>query len=332
MKILIDHQLPFALAHGGLQIQIERTKAALEAADFEVEYLRWWDPEQRGDIIHFFGRANPSHIEFAHAKGMKYVMSDLLTGQGSRSRAQLGIQAALEKGLRAAIPPTFLANFRWDAYGKADAVVVLTSWEAEIVRMLFGTAENRLHVVPNGVEPEFFRRSDDPAVRNEELICTATITERKRVLELVEAAVISRVPLRVIGAPYSEIDPYYLRFSRLAARHPDVIRYEGPVGNRAHLARLYKSARGFVLLSTMESLSLSALEAAAAGCPLLLSDLPWARCTFGTGASYCPVQSPAQMATVLRNFHASCRECPTASLPATWADVANQLSGIYKSL
>ena len=39
----------------------------------------------------------------------------------------------------------------------------------------------------------------------------------------------------------------------------------------------YREARGFVLLSAMESLSLSALEAAACECPLFLSDLPWAR-------------------------------------------------------
>ena len=43
MKVLIDHQLPFLLAHGGLQIQIEQTKAALEKIGIEVEYLRFWD-------------------------------------------------------------------------------------------------------------------------------------------------------------------------------------------------------------------------------------------------------------------------------------------------
>jgi len=57
MKVLIDHQLPFLLAHGGLQIQIEQAKAALEEACLEVECLHWWDPEQRGDITRLFGCA-----------------------------------------------------------------------------------------------------------------------------------------------------------------------------------------------------------------------------------------------------------------------------------
>ena len=56
MKVLIDHQNPFLLMHGGLQIQIEQTKAALGAIGVEVEFLRWWDPAQRaglrtGDLI-----------------------------------------------------------------------------------------------------------------------------------------------------------------------------------------------------------------------------------------------------------------------------------------
>ena len=332
MKVLFDHQLPFALAHGGLSIQIERTKSALEAVGVEVEYLRWWDAAQRGDIIHFFGRANPSHIEFAHAKGMKYVMSDLLTGQGSRTRSQLRVQSVIEKILRITVPRTFLSNFRWDAYTHSDAVIVLTPWEGEIVRILFGTPTRRLHIVPNGVEPEFFRRPGFDEIRDDELVCTATITERKRVLELAEAAILAKVPVRILGAPYGKDAPYFERFVRLAKQRPDLVRYGGPVHDRGTLACVYKKARGFVLLSTMESLSLSALEAAAAGCPLLLSDLPWARCTFGADATYCPLANTERTAEKLRDFHALAPRLPVPPPPPTWDAVAGQLVAIYRNL
>lgn len=332
MKILIDHQLPFLLAHGGLQIQIERTKEALEGAGVEVEYLRWWDDAQTGDVIHFFGRANPSHIDFAHAKGMKYVMSELLTGQGSRTRKQLRGQSVVEKAIRTVVPPTFLANFRWDAYHKADACVFLTEWEAEVARMLFTPPAHRVHVVPNGVEPEFFLDGSAAPRRGEELVCTATITERKRVLELAEAAVAARVPVRILGNPYGNDDPYYRRFLALAEQHPGYVRYAGAVNNRTELARIYQSARGFVLLSTMESLSLSALEAAASGCPLLLSDLPWANCTFGSSATYCPIGSPHSTAGCLRDFYNSTPTLPRPATPPRWKDVASQLVEIYQKL
>ena len=332
MKVLIDHQLPFLLAHGGLQIQIERTKEALESVGVQVEYLRWWDDCQKGDIIHFFGRANPSHIDFAHAKGMKYVMSELLTGQGSRSCTQLRVQSAIEKSLRAIVPPTFLANFRWDAYHQADAVIVLTEWEAEVGRLLFSPPAHRLHVVPNGVEEEFFRIPELPRQHGDELVCTATITERKRVLELAEAAAVAGVPVRILGKPYGKDDPYYRRFLILTEQHPDFVRYAGAVNNRIELARIYQSARGFVLLSTMESLSLSALEAAAAKCPLLLSDLPWARCTFGENATYCPIGSRDTTVRVLKHFYDRAPELARPQPPLRWCDVANRLAAIYRSL
>lgn len=332
MKILIDHQLPFLLAHGGLQIQIERTKKSLEATGTQVEYLRWWDDTQKGDIIHFFGRANPSHIEFAHSKGMRYVMSELLTGQGSRTLKQLRFQGAFERILRRFVPAPFLASFRWDAYQKADACIVLTKWEAEVTRLLFSPPAHRLHVVPNGVEQEFFTDPGNLVQRGDELVCTATITERKRVLELAEAAVAARLPVRVLGNPYGKDDPYYRRFLALTEQHPDVVRYAGAVSDRSELARIYQSARGFVLLSTMESLSLSALEAAASGCPLLLSDLPWARCTFGRSATYCPIGDASSTATVLRRFYDEAPTLPLPDPPCHWEDVANQLVRIYQEM
>jgi glycosyltransferase involved in cell wall biosynthesis len=98
------------------------------------------------------------------------------------------------------------------------------------------------------------------------------------------------------------------------------------------MAEIYQSARGFVLLSTMESLSLSALEAAAAGCPLLLSDLPWARCTFEQRASYCPIASPVATASLLKAFYDDAPGRPLPDRPATWREVAVQLKGIYEGL
>jgi glycosyltransferase involved in cell wall biosynthesis len=333
MKVIIDHQLPFLLAHGGLQIQIERTKQALEAVGVEVEYLRWWDGSQRGDIIQFFGRANPSHIDFAHAKGMKYVMSELFTGQGSRAPTQLRLQGALEGMLRKVVPATFLANFRWDAYQKTDALLVGTPWEAEVARLLFAPPPEKIHIVPNGVEDVFFLDPSSRAIpRSTELVCTATITPRKRVVELAEAAILAETPLRILGAPYGRNDPYYQRFLVLVEQRPDLIRYSGALKDRAELARAYKEARGFALLSTMETRSLSSEEAAAAGCPLLLSDLPWARSTFGRTATYCPMSKTASTAAALRKFYDEAPTLPTPSKPCRWGDVADQLVRIYQKL
>ena len=200
---------------------------------------------------------------------------------------------------------------------------------------MFGTRSSNLHVVPNGVEEIFFKNSPSTIhhPKSPWLVCTATITERKRVLELAEAAVLSKTPVWIIGKPYTEKDPYYLRFLEVVSKSEGDLRYEGGISDRSQMADIYKGARGFVLLSTMESRSLSSEEAAAAGCPLLLSDLQWARCTFESNATYCPITNKTEAtAQTLKSFHIQAPNLPIPSKPKTWNDVALQLKGIYEEL
>jgi glycosyltransferase involved in cell wall biosynthesis len=330
MKILIDHNEPFLLAHGGLQVQIERTKAALEQAGLEVEYLRWWDDSQQGDLIHFFGRANPSHIDFAHAKGMKYVMQELLTSQGSRSVTLLRLQAVANSVLRKMLPANYRLPLRWDSYQTADAIIAITNWEAWIMGQLFDAPPRRINVVPNAVEDVFFRGGSKSS--GDHLLCVATITERKRVLELALAAALAETPLKVVGKPYSEGDPYFRRFLEAVGASDGLVEYLGPIHEPKELASRLHEARGFVLPSTMETQSLAALEAAAAGLPLLISDLPWAHATFGNSSTYLPLCSGPAAADHLSRFFNRAPSLPVPLKPPTWKEVAGKLQRIYQAL
>ena len=329
MKVLIDHQLPFLLAHGGLQIQIEQTKAALEKIGVTVEYLRFWDSQQKADILHIFGRCSQSYIDLARRKGIAVVMSDLLSETGSRSRYALLAQKGFIRVARRILPTRFLSRMGWDAFRAADAVIALTPWEAALMVDLFDADKTRLHVVPNGVEECFFTKAP-PESREDWLVSTVSITARKRVIELAEAAVAGKVRVRIVGKPYSEQDPYYQRFVKIWRSHPEYIEYAGPISDREELARVYSRARGFVLFSIFESLSLSALEAAAAGCPLLLTDLPWARSTFGDHAHYCsPTATAVEAGQILNNFSKSAVVLPRLQKPLRWVEVAERLRAIY---
>jgi len=80
----------------------------------------------------------------------------------------------------------------------------------------------------------------------------------------------------------------------------------------------------------MESQSLSALEAAACGCPLLLSDLPWARCSFGKHASYAPIASKEKTAFILKKFVEGILKAPKVDKVASWDEVAIRLVEVYR--
>jgi glycosyltransferase involved in cell wall biosynthesis len=330
MKLLFNCHTPFMLAHGGAQVQIEQTQAALEQVGVQVEPLRWWDDKQTGDLLHHFGRIPVNLIRLAHKKGIKVVMFDLLGGASSRSALRLQLEYLVRSIGRHLFPQNMLETLSWESYRLADACVALTAWEASLMQRLFEAPADRIHVIPNGVEQVFLESK--PAQRGPWLVITATITEQKRIVELAQAAVLAETPLWVIGKPYSQTSSYAGRFVEMTKQHPQLLRYEGPINDRATLARTYREARGFVLLSTYESLSLSALEAAACGCPLLLSDLPWARTSFGAQASYCPVGGPRQTAPSLKTFYAEAPQRPEPARPLSWLEVAQQLKRVYESL
>jgi glycosyltransferase involved in cell wall biosynthesis len=331
MRVLFYCQCPFSLAHGGLQIQIEQTRIALEKIGVEVDYLRWYDGAQTGDILHFFGRLAPELAALAQGKGMKVVMAELLTEQGSRRPGTLRRQRYFFRAWRGILGYRGTGMFKWKSYQTADAYVALTAHEAWLMTYQFDAPPEKVHVVPNGVEDVFLQSKS--VARGNWLVCTATVTERKRILELAEAAVHAKTPLWVIGRAYADSDPYAARFVELARHHPDLIRFDGPIHDRVRLAEAYRQARGFVLLSAMESLSLSALEAAACQCPLLLSDLPWANTVFCNSVSYCPVTPDiSRTAAVLRKFYDAAPNLPPPAKPLTWIDVARQLKLLYEGV
>jgi glycosyltransferase involved in cell wall biosynthesis len=329
MKIVIDHHSPFILAHGGFQIQIEQTYKALLGMDAQVEMMRWWDDKQAPNLIHFFGKANTGYLQKAKSKGIATVVSELHTGLGSHSRTKKYIQSKVIGAVKRFMPP--LANrMNWDSYDHADAIIALTTYEAKLIKNIFHADRKRVHVVPNGVDDVFFQTANSP--REDWLLCTATITERKRVNELAQAAKAAGLKLKVLGRPYSEKDPYFMNFIDIVASSRGLVEWHGEITDRATLADYYRKARAFVLASTMESQSLSALEAAACQCPLILTDLPWARTTFGPSAVYLPnighinTLAPALCEALVR----SATKPPPRVL--SWVEVADRLIGIYKAL
>ncbi len=331
MKILFNCTLPFALAHGGQAIQIERTLASLAEIGVAAEPLRWWDATQTGDLIHYVGIMPVDQIEFARQKRIKVIIANLLTAQGSQTPLQRGARRVFRWGVENFAPRVMAHAFGWESYRRADALIALTPWEKHLMEYKFGALPEKVFVVPNGVEPEFF--AAQKSQRGEWLVCTATITERKRVLELAQAAIAAQTPVWILGKSYAESDAYAQKFFALAKANPKFIRYEGGVNDRNALAKIYRAARGFVLLSAMESLSLSALEAAACECPLLLSDLPWARSSFGAGTQFCPVTDTVSVtAAALKKFYAAAPTLPAPPKPATWPDVARQFKGIYEKV
>lgn len=331
MKVLIDHQSPFLLAHGGLQVQIEQTKAALEKAGVEVEYLRWWDETQTGDIIHFFGSPPIGYQNMARRKHIPLVNTVLFTETCNRSGGRLKLQGLVTRAILALPFGGSVKNqLAWKSFQNSQWIIVGLSAEKEVLQTVYGVPESRIRVIPLGCEGEFMAAT--PATRlGDHLICVATIAERKRILELAQFAMKAEVPILFVGKPYNESDSYWVRFKRMTETSP-FIRHKPHVGNRAELIVLLQQARGFALFSKYENWCMVADEASACGLPLLLPDQKWVRERYGSAVHYLSESDPGKNPERLRRFYQNAPNLPVPPRPLPWEEVARRLLEIYRSI
>jgi len=332
MKVLFSSSPPFFLAHGGAQTLVEAVMRELAGLGVEVEPERWWDENQKGDVIHYFCRPAPSNVQLAHQKGFKVVMTELLDQTASRSRAQLLAQRSFTKLARALLPPGMLSRMGWDVYGQLDAMVYAVEHEWEVAQYLFGARPDRGRVIPHGLEEEALRQLALPQHQEDYLISVATIHPRKNTVLLAQAAHRAGTPMVFLGKPYAGHDPYFLEFKKWV--DGKIVRYPGFISDHEKW-RYLRGARGFALLSQYESGCIAVHEAGAAGLPLLLSDLPWASKVYAKarGVKFVRLRSMTDIAADLGSFYTVAHRQPGTTFPLlTWRQVAEKYADVYRSI
>jgi len=332
MKVLFSNSLPFFLAHGGTQTLLESLMRELAILGVQVEPERWWDENQKGDILHYMNRPPLLNVRAAHVKGFRVVMTENLDQTASRTRSQLFGQRCLTRLARTLLPAGLTTRLGWDVYQELDAMVYVVKHEWEVARYLFGATPGRGHIIPHGLEEKALADLALPQKEEDYLVSAATIHPRKNTVLLAQAALLAGAPVVFLGKPYSPDDAYFQEFQRLVDGH--IVRYEGFV-SAEEKHRYLRGARGFALLSQFESGSISVYEAAGAGLPLLLSDLPWANKVYdqARNTNFVPLVSAARIAPLLKAFYQNAHRLPGTTFPLlSWRQVAERYLEIYQQL
>ena len=330
MKILFNCPLPFALAHGGMQIQIEQIQSALIALGLEVEPLRWWDAGQRGDLVHHFGVAPGEQIRLFHSKKIPVVMTTLFSAPCNRSDARLRRQGWMVRTLlRLPFGGGVKQQLTWRSFGLCDANVVGLEAERRVLELVYGIPREKSHVVPLGLSSVFLeagkgRRDGDY------LICVGTITRVKNTVAIAQLARAAQVPILFVGKPFSETDPYWHEFKTLVDDR--WVRHQPHLADTSAMVALLQAARGAVVMSEFENWCLAAHEAAACGVPVLLPNLNWSRERFGNQAHYFDrVGFTPRNVEILKNFYAIALGLPAPAIQLfSWADTAAALKKVYE--
>ena len=331
MKVLFSCSVPFFLAHGGSQTLTEALMRELSALGVEVEPARWWDENQTGDILHYIARPTTLNLRLAHQKGLKVVFTDLLDQTASRPKSRLLLQRAFSKSAGRVLAK-FTGQLNWEVYREADAIFFAVPHEREVAQYLFEADASRTHVIPHGLEEEALQALAQPQVEEDYLVSIATIAQRKNSVLLAEAARAAKLPVVFLGKPYAADDPYFLRFKELV--DGKYVRYPGFVSNEEKYHYLC-GARGFALLSQFESGCIAVFEAAAAGLPLLLSDLRWARQSYpgARDIAFVKPKDAIELSEKLGEFYRRAHRQRGTTFPLlNWKQVANKYLHSYEQI
>ncbi len=319
------------VTHGGTQIQIQRTKCALEKIGVETEFLRWWDETQTADLLHQFTAGSPVVFGLAQAHGWKVANTVLLSETCNRSRWSLLLRKiCIWPTLKLPLPRA-LESLPWRPYHLADQMIVGLYAERDLLQNVYGVPGDRISVVPLGLSETFLNAG--PGRRTEEhLICTGGINEAKNSLELARVAAAAKVPILFVGKPNNSRGRYWQEFRNTI--DGKFVQHRDHIASEASLADLLGRARGFVLKSRFENWCLAAHEAAACGLPLLLPNARWSRERFGDQATYWPRgRNLTAAVAALQSFWEQSPKLPRPKIQLfSWTEVAERLRTVYSQL
>jgi glycosyltransferase involved in cell wall biosynthesis len=312
MRIALLGGVPPSLGGGGLEVQMQRTAAALAGRGHEVVRVER-EPAASWDVLHAFGAEGNVQFCLEHWSRNRtpLVISPVLVvspGRDERLLKAMSRVPAVATG----------AGLRRKALRRADVLVAITAYEREVLRAVAG--DMAIEVVPNGADPV------EPAPADREpgyALLLGTVSERKRQREVVPAL---DGPVLVAGS-FQGSEAEREAFARVAGDA-----WLGEVRDPARVARLQRDAAALVHVSRAEVQSLAVLETLAQGTPVVLSDIPSHRELAEAHPGWVRlVGSLEEIGPALAALRAAPPAGPAPRLP-TWDDVAARLEAVYARL
>jgi glycosyltransferase involved in cell wall biosynthesis len=327
MKILIDNNHGFSFAHGGIQNFVESLMRVLPAYGCDAEPLRWWDANQRGDLVHFFYRPNDEVAALVKSK-CKVVTNLLLGPYTSLKPLDLFARKAMFSAMRR-FAPGVAANLGLGIDRYSDAFVFHSPLEREIGQRLFSTRPAASHVVLPGVSQEYLQYRGSPNTgRNEKLVTLSTIYPVKNSLFLARLAKKAKIPVSFLGKPFDAGSEYFKEFQNEVDNRFVFYLGDPPASEKA---RIMHDARAFILISSYESAPAVISEASACGCPLILADRMWARTNYEGYARFLQISDLESTTRGLRECYERVSEAERLFPVCSWEEVGALMAEIYKS-
>ena len=292
MRICLATYQAVMMLKGGPRTQILRSKAELEQQGVRVSLFNSWKEFHRSsfDLVHLFG-ANIGTYHLAreiHKLGIPIVLSPIFYTRHSSDYVRWVVRTGnLVKRFSRGI---------WTDYGMmaemsswATLVAANTVAEATLFVEGMGVPEDKIRIVPNGVEPRFEKAKPSlfrKTYGEEKFILSVGHIgpERKNIYRLIRALEGVNHPAFIVGR--IEDTPAGRQCLELARKNPRITILESIDHDSDLLASAYAACDVFVLPSQFETPGIAALEAGLAGAKIVITPHGGTKEYFGDLAEY----------------------------------------------
>lgn len=287
-----------ALRRLGVPARVDDFTSAADIAEDVVHVFNVWPPHSALTVLQSLKAAgkrvvfSPIYLDFSE----RPFWQDRLPGLDGQDVAHVSAtaRASLQDRARSyEIVPGYHAMIR-EMLALADHVIFLSTTErAALSAIGADVPEERASLIFNAVDVEDWAEAD-PALFHEAylkdlpgpedyVICVARIEERKNQLMLARA--MRDLPMRLVLVGHAGALEYVARLRAAGGPHLVMTERLDPGGDMLQSA--LAGARAFALPSWSEGAPLAALEAAASGTALMLSNRSSEQAYFGDLATYC---------------------------------------------
>ncbi|MEO0648300.1 MAG: glycosyltransferase [Cyanobacteria bacterium J06650_10] len=315
---------------GGGEIQLLKCKEALSQQGVDVILYDLWQPQlNQVDVVHYFSvqGGSSNFCNYVHSKDIPLLISPILW--------------ITEESYHAGIYPNGEINHLLHI---ADRLLPNSHAESQALSTLFGVPLEKFSPIVNGVDDYFLSQSADPQLFRQKynidgsfLLNVANIEPRKNQLSLLKAIRDLEIPLVVIGNIRDQA--YY---EQCVAEGDGFLHYLGYIEHHSSLLlSAYAACDLFVLPSTLETPGLAALEAAALGAKVVITQEGCTREYFGNYVTYVDPNSIDNIRTAVKSQLSSTQISQTQTSQEqtnlkthvestfTWHHAAKQLKQAY---
>lgn len=341
---------------GGGEVQLFQTIRALRSHGVMSDIGIGKIPEGKYGLFHVYSLHHRNLLIGRQVAGKPYVLTPiywdrselawvaprimgLFSSSGSSSEIEAGYAALRSQRDASLEARAGSAGFDEEVEHlilNAAAVLPNASSEFDCLRQAVPELSQEPTIVPNAVDGELpvTNRNLQPELKLPErfVLCVGRLEPNKNQLTMLYALRDLGLPVVLIG---SEVDLKYAALCREVAG-PDAVLLGSQTAGVVSLAMA--KATVHCLPSFGETPGLANLEAAAIGCPLVVSNRGAEREYFGEMAEYCDPLDPASIRRAVLAARKHKRSARTARLQKKvrveycWQNVASQLLGVYNRI